>query len=102
MPLVVPEVNPAAAADRPRGIISVPNCTTLAIIVAVGALHRAFGLRELVAASYQAASGAGQEGIDALVRPARQGRPGTGRSASGPAMCGRSSATAARSARRWR
>jgi aspartate-semialdehyde dehydrogenase len=66
VPLVVPEVNPAAAADRPLGIISVPNCTTLALIVAIGALHRAFGLRELVAASYQAASGAGQEGIDAL------------------------------------
>jgi len=66
VPLVVPEVNPDAAADRPRGIISVPNCTTLAVIVALGALHRAFGLRELVAASYQAASGAGQEGIDAL------------------------------------
>ncbi len=66
VPLVVPEVNPAAAADRPLGIISVPNCTTLALIVAVGALHRAFGLRELVAASYQAASGAGQAGIDAL------------------------------------
>jgi aspartate-semialdehyde dehydrogenase len=66
VPLVVPEVNPAAAADRPRGIISVPNCTTLALIVALGALHRAFGLRELIAASYQAASGAGQEGTDAL------------------------------------
>jgi aspartate-semialdehyde dehydrogenase len=66
VPLVVPEVNPAEAARRPRGIISVPNCTTLALIVALGALHRAFGLRELVAASYQAASGAGQEGTDAL------------------------------------
>jgi aspartate-semialdehyde dehydrogenase len=66
VPLVVPEVNPAAAADRPRGIISVPNCTTLALIVALGALHRAFALRELIAASYQAASGAGQEGTDAL------------------------------------
>src|SRR5580658_4044815 len=66
VPMVVPEVNPDAAARRPRGIISVPNCTTLALIVAVGALHRAFGLRELFAASYQAASGAGQEGIDAL------------------------------------
>ena len=51
---------------RPRGIISVPNCTTLSLIVALGALHRAFGLQELVAASYQAASGAGQEGTDAL------------------------------------
>ncbi len=66
VPLVVPEVNPAAASDRPKGIISVPNCTTLAMIVAIAALHRAFGLRELVAASYQAASGAGQAGTDAL------------------------------------
>ncbi len=66
VPLVVPEVNPDDAADRPKGIISVPNCTTLAMIVALGALHRAFGLRELVAASYQAASGAGQAGADAL------------------------------------
>jgi aspartate-semialdehyde dehydrogenase len=66
VPLVVPEVNPDAAASRPSGIISVPNCTTLALIVALGALHRAFGLRELVAASYQAASGGGQESTDAL------------------------------------
>jgi aspartate-semialdehyde dehydrogenase len=66
VPLVVPEVNPAAAGHRPRGIIAVPNCTTLSMIVAIGALHRAFGLRELVAASYQAASGTGQEGTDAL------------------------------------
>ncbi len=66
VPLVVPEVNPDAAFDRPRGIISVPNCTTLSLIVALAALHRAFGLRELVAASYQAASGAGQAGTEAL------------------------------------
>jgi aspartate-semialdehyde dehydrogenase len=66
VPLVVPEVNPDAAFDRPKGIISVPNCTTLSLIVALAALHRAFGLRELVAASYQAASGAGQAGTDAL------------------------------------
>jgi aspartate-semialdehyde dehydrogenase len=66
VPLVVPEVNPAQAAIRPRGIISVPNCTTLAMIVAVAALHRAFGLREMFLASYQAASGAGQAGTDTL------------------------------------
>ncbi len=64
--LVVPEVNPDAARARPKGIISVPNCTTLSMIVALAALHRAFTLRELVAASYQAASGAGQAGSDAL------------------------------------
>jgi aspartate-semialdehyde dehydrogenase len=66
VPLVVPEVNPEQAANRPLGIISVPNCTTLALIVALAALHRAFALRNLVVASYQAASGAGQAGVDTL------------------------------------
>ena len=66
VPLVVPEVNAAAAHTRPKGIVANPNCTTLSMMAALGALHRAFGLRELVVASYQAASGAGQEGIDRL------------------------------------
>jgi len=66
VPLVVPEVNPDDARRRPKGVIANPNCTTLSLIVAVGALHRAFGLEELVVASYQAASGAGQLGIDTL------------------------------------
>ena len=66
VPLVVPEVNPAAARNRPKGIISNPNCTTLTMMDALGALHRGWGLRELVVSSYQAASGAGQPGIDRL------------------------------------
>src|SRR3954467_13073982 len=66
VPLVVPEVNPDHLASRPKGIVANPNCTTLAMIVAVGALHRVFGLEEMVVASYQAASGAGQAGIDTL------------------------------------
>jgi aspartate-semialdehyde dehydrogenase len=66
VPLVVPEINPEQIANRPRGIIANANCTTLSLIVAVGALHKAFGLREMVVASYQAASGAGQAGIDTL------------------------------------
>jgi aspartate-semialdehyde dehydrogenase len=66
VPLVVPEVNPGEVARRPRGIIANPNCTTLSLIVAMAALHRVFGLREMVVASYQAASGVGQAGIDAL------------------------------------
>jgi aspartate-semialdehyde dehydrogenase len=66
VPLVVPEVNPGDAGKRPRGIIANPNCTTLSLIVAVAALHREFGLQEMVVASYQAASGAGQAGIDTL------------------------------------
>jgi aspartate-semialdehyde dehydrogenase len=66
VPLVVPEVNPRQAAQRPRGIIANPNCTTMSLIVAMGALHRAFSLQEMVVSSYQAASGAGQAGIDTL------------------------------------
>ena len=66
VPLVVPEVNPKSAKKRPKGIISNPNCTTLSMIVAMGALHKTYGLKELVVSSYQAASGAGQSGIDAL------------------------------------
>jgi aspartate-semialdehyde dehydrogenase len=66
VPLVVPEVNPQDALRRPKGIIANPNCTTLSLIVAIGALNRAYGLEEMVVASYQAASGAGQAGIDTL------------------------------------
>jgi aspartate-semialdehyde dehydrogenase len=67
VPLVVPEVNPGDIKKRPKGIISNPNCTTLSMIVAVGALHREYTVKELVVASYQAASGAGQSGIDTLL-----------------------------------
>lgn len=66
VPLVVPEINPEQTRVRPRGIIANPNCTTMSMIVVVGALHRAFGLSELVVASYQAASGAGRVGIETL------------------------------------
>ena len=66
VPLVVPEVNPEKVHERPKGIIANPNCTTLSMMAALGALHREFGLRELVVSSYQAASGAGQDGIDRL------------------------------------
>ncbi|NCV44365.1 MAG: aspartate-semialdehyde dehydrogenase [Actinobacteria bacterium] len=66
VPLVVPEVNSQEISNRPKGIISNPNCTTLSMIVAIGALHKKYQLQELVVASYQAASGAGQAGIDSL------------------------------------
>jgi len=66
VPLVVPEVNPEQVTNRPKGIISNPNCTTLSMIVAIGVLHKKYQLKELVVASYQAASGAGQSGLDSL------------------------------------
>jgi aspartate-semialdehyde dehydrogenase len=66
VPLVVPEVNPEQAKNRPLGIISNPNCTTLTMMAAMGALHRKWTLTELVVSSYQAVSGAGAAGIDRL------------------------------------
>jgi aspartate-semialdehyde dehydrogenase len=67
VPLVVPEINPEQARNRPRGIIANPNCTTLSMIVALAPLHREYSLRELAVASYQAASGAGKPGVDTLL-----------------------------------
>ncbi|GAA1187315.1 aspartate-semialdehyde dehydrogenase [Pseudonocardia alaniniphila] len=66
VPLVVPEVNAEKVTERPKGIIANPNCTTLSMMAAMGALHREFELEAIVVASYQAASGAGQAGIDRL------------------------------------
>ncbi|MBA2560909.1 MAG: aspartate-semialdehyde dehydrogenase [Propionibacteriales bacterium] len=66
VPLVVPEVNAFQVRNRPKGIIANPNCTTLTMMDALGALNSRWGLLELVVASYQAASGAGQAGIDRL------------------------------------
>jgi aspartate-semialdehyde dehydrogenase len=66
VPLVVPEVNPQEAKNRPRGIISNPNCTTMTMMAALGALHRKYQLTELVVSSYQAVSGAGAPGISRL------------------------------------
>jgi aspartate-semialdehyde dehydrogenase len=66
VPLVVPEVNREAVRRRPRGIIASANCTTTAMIMAIAPLHLEYGLRELVVASYQSVSGAGQSGVDIL------------------------------------
>jgi aspartate-semialdehyde dehydrogenase len=66
VPLVVPEINPEQLRNRPKRIVANANCTTLAMIVAMAPLHREYGLRELVVASYQAVSGSGQAGSDTL------------------------------------
>ncbi|HKJ56648.1 MAG TPA: aspartate-semialdehyde dehydrogenase, partial [Nitriliruptoraceae bacterium] len=72
VPLVVSEVNPGDIAQRPRGIIANPNCTTMVLMVAAKPLHDAFGLREMVATSYQAAGGAGQTGITEVIEQTRK------------------------------
>jgi aspartate-semialdehyde dehydrogenase len=66
VPLVVPEVNPREVSNRPKNIIASPNCTTLAFVVPIAALHRAAGVTKVIASSYQATSGAGRPGVDEL------------------------------------
>ena len=63
VPLVVPEINPAAAKDRPKGIIANPNCTTIISPMALAPLHEKYGLESVIASSYQAVSGSGAQGI---------------------------------------
>jgi aspartate-semialdehyde dehydrogenase len=67
VPLVVVGVNDGAVASH-RGIIANPNCTTMTLMMAAGPLHQAAGLVSMVASSYQAVSGSGQQGVDELVR----------------------------------
>lgn len=66
VPLVVPEVNPHACSSPRKGIIASPNCTMLTLIVPIGALHAHAGLKRVLFASYQAASGAGRSGVEEL------------------------------------
>ncbi len=66
VPLVVPEINPTAAQVCPKGIIANPNCTTIISLMALAPLHRAFGLKAIIASSYQAVSGSGAAGITEL------------------------------------
>ncbi|GHJ28300.1 aspartate-semialdehyde dehydrogenase [Streptomyces hygroscopicus subsp. sporocinereus] len=66
VPLVVAEVNPHAAVDRPKGIIANPNCTTMAAMPVLRPLHAEAGLTALVATTYQAVSGSGLSGVAEL------------------------------------
>ena len=65
VPLVIPEIN-GDDVRKHRGLIANPNCTTAVALMAIYPLHRAFGVRRVFAASYQAVSGSGQRAIDEL------------------------------------
>jgi aspartate-semialdehyde dehydrogenase len=65
VPLVIPEINTADAYNH-SGVIANPNCTTAIALMAIYPLHRAFGVRRVFAASYQAVSGSGARAIDEL------------------------------------
>jgi len=70
VPLVVPEVNPSALRSH-RGIIANPNCTTILMAVAVWPLHQVRAVQRIVAATYQAASGAGAKAMAEVLAQAQ-------------------------------
>ena len=77
VPLVIPEINAADAAQH-QGIIANPNCTIAVSLMALAPLHRAFGLKRVFAASYQAVSGTGAKAIEELrqqIEASVAGRP---------------------------
>ncbi|HYG85771.1 MAG TPA: aspartate-semialdehyde dehydrogenase [Azospirillum sp.] len=79
IPLIVPEIN-AHAYDPAKRLIANPNCTTAIAVVALGPLHKAFGLKRVIVSTYQATSGAGAEGMAELEEQTRnqlEGKPVT-------------------------
>lgn len=67
VPLVVANVNDAAIRSH-SGIVANPNCTTMAVMMAAGPLHRSAGLNTMFATSYQSVSGSGQTGMRQLAK----------------------------------
>ena len=73
VPLIVAEVNPEDVAQARKGIISNPNCTTMAAMPVLKPLHDEAGLVRLVASTYQAVSGGGVSGVSELDVQAKAG-----------------------------
>lgn len=76
VPLVVAEVNPDETLSPPKGIIANPNCTTMAAMAPLKALHDVAGLRRLIISTYQAVSGAGLKGGQELASQAESASKG--------------------------
>jgi aspartate-semialdehyde dehydrogenase len=67
VPLVVPEVNAAALRTMPKGIVSIPNCTTTPLVMALKPLHDAGGVKRVVVTTFQSVSGTGAAAMDELM-----------------------------------
>jgi len=72
VPLIVSEVNGELISEARKGIIANPNCTTMAAMPMLMALHREAGLVRMIASTYQAVSGGGLTGVDELDKQARE------------------------------
>ncbi len=71
VPLVVPEVNAEDSKNRPRNIIANPNCSTIQMVVALKPIENLSKIKRVRVATYQAASGAGAQGIAELEEQAK-------------------------------
>lgn len=67
VPLVVPEVNAHALGAMPQGIVSIPNCTTTPLVMALKPLQDAVGVRRVVVTTFQSVSGTGAAAMDELM-----------------------------------
>ncbi|HEY0333191.1 MAG TPA: aspartate-semialdehyde dehydrogenase [Stenotrophomonas sp.] len=72
VPLVVSEVNPEALKTRPRGIVANPNCSTMQMLVALGPIHRQYGIERINVATYQSVSGGGRSALEELAKQTGQ------------------------------
>ncbi|MFT3762034.1 MAG: aspartate-semialdehyde dehydrogenase [Pseudoxanthomonas sp.] len=68
VPLVVSEVNPEAAKNRPRGIIANPNCSTMQLMPVLKPIHDEYGIERINVATYQSVSGGGRSAMEELGR----------------------------------
>src|SRR5574344_3029123 len=75
VPLVVPEVNPEAIGAH-KGIIANPNCSTIIMVMALKPLYDLSRIKRIVVSTYQAASGAGKDGLDELERQIKEAAAG--------------------------
>ncbi|PZP59398.1 MAG: aspartate-semialdehyde dehydrogenase [Pseudoxanthomonas spadix] len=72
VPLVVSEVNPEAAKDRPRGIIANPNCSTMQLMPVLAPIHKEYGIERVNIATYQSVSGGGRSALEELGKQTAQ------------------------------
>jgi len=71
VPLVVPEVNVSALRTIPRGIVSIPNCTTTPLVMALKPLHEAAGVKRVIVTTFQSVSGTGSAAMNELLDQTR-------------------------------
>ena len=71
VPLVVTEVNAHALRTMPRSIVSIPNCTTTPLVMALKPLQDAVGVKRVVVTTFQSVSGTGAAAMDELMTQTR-------------------------------